>query len=133
MTYGEEIRAFKAMSSPVIALPLVGNYALINAISAWKYVKCSISSGLSIDNGKSEHERWEWLWSGVSFDMEDFRIKAGLKVQEAPLVFKRLSGCRMIYPDSSIDMYCQQYLNSVILKSLQAGGGKKKSKSEEES
>ena len=131
MTYGEEINSFKRMSSPVIALPLVGNNMLINAVAAWKYVRCAINSELSLEAGKSDHERWEWLWKGVSFDMEDFRIKAGLKAQDAPMVFRRLSGCRMIYPDGSVDTFCQQYLNSVILKSIQVGSPQKSSPSKE--
>jgi len=118
MDYGSTLAFFKKESTPEKVVVLMDEPYLRAAVIAWKSVTISYSDDLEICESRDGNAQWNWLWSKVSFDKTRYQIVAGLKSQEVDNVFERLKGLKLIYPDGTIDLFAQQYLNSIIMKTI---------------
>lgn len=121
VSYGELLRFFKEKKSPEKVVALMNDKDLVNALLAWRSVIVTFKDqNLMCDTSvyKEENQQWEWLWANVSFDMQKFGIVADLRVQSVSNYFERLKGLRLIFPDGSTDIYANQYLGSLIMKTL---------------
>jgi len=118
MNYGEAIAYFKSVKQIDKVIALFGNQPLIEALLAWKSIQIRFKeSGLTYE-GLSDTELWDKLWENVEFSKERWAVIAGIKPQLANNIFERLRGYRLIFPDGTIDVIANQYVNSIIIDKL---------------
>lgn len=118
MTLGEVLQQFKNNEAAENIVPLVDDEELRNGIVAWKSVVIQYSDSDPCEDGKSQAQQWEWMWSKVKFDERAFAIVAGVPAQDAGKLFQRLKGLRLIYPDGTVHALAAQYLQSIIMSKL---------------
>lgn len=125
MTISEILNEFKEAETADNIVPLVDNDELRNGLVAWKSVVVEYINEDDKDNpvrmtdaSASEPKKWEWLWTQVKFDMQQFAVVAGCRMQDAGSLFNRLKGLRLIYPDSTINSLASKYLQSIIMSKL---------------
>ncbi len=90
---------------------------LTQGIVAWKNMSVTPCESFQPEDD-SFASVWKWLWECLKFDREEWRIMAGLKLQEADIVFKRLKGLKLIYPDGTVDDYTSMFIRSSVMKML---------------
>jgi hypothetical protein len=86
-------------------------------LAAWKSVITDYDPNLEVPNGP-QAVRWHWMWEQVNLDIRAFAIVAGCKQQDAKMLFERLKGLYLIYPNGAVNDYAAKYIQATILSKL---------------
>ena len=118
MNFADVLNHFKESESAESIMPLVDSDALRNGVVAWKGVVIRFTKCGECPVTLSESEKWEWLWSCIEFDKTAFGVVAGARPQDTGILFTRLKGLRLIYPDGAINDYAAKYMQALIMAKL---------------
>jgi len=118
ITWLEGINKVKQQKSNVEKLiSIKGDDKALSAIVAWQNIKIKRDEqGQPIDD--SMDALCDWLWECVSFDIDQWRIMSGLRVQDADTMFQRLKGLKLIFPDGTAEDFTTLYIRSVMNKAI---------------
>lgn len=119
-TFAEVLKEFKSIEAPESIIPLLEDVKLRNALVAWKSVTITYASTVPC-SATEELARWEWMWGCVDVDLNGFGVVAGCKGQESHVLFERLRGLRLIYPDGTICGHAKSLLSVMIMEKLSKG------------
>jgi|1_EtaG_2_1085319.scaffolds.fasta_scaffold91273_2 hypothetical protein len=126
-SYGEILQFFKTQEEENVdaLVPLIEEASLRHGLVAWKGTAIRFKEGIDeCDETKSDREKWDWLWSWVEVDEQQFAVLAGVKIQETKNLITRLQGLRLVYPDGTVNRLASQYLRSIIMEKLEKGSKK---------
>lgn len=116
-TFGEVLSYFKKIESVEAISPIIEDQSMRDGLVAWKSVVIRIYRNENCTL-TSEAERWNWLWDCTEFSIADFGSVAGVKQCDASLLFQRLKGYRLIYPDGTINTWAIKFLQAHIMSKL---------------
>ena len=119
-SFAEVLNEFKKKETPENIIPLLEDGQLRNALVAWKSVHIQYSDCKECPE-TDEPSRWSWLWNRTEFDTTQFGVVAGCRAQDANLLFLRLKGLRLIYPDGTIHGHAKSFLSMMIMERLNRG------------
>lgn len=105
--------------------PLVRDPVLRNLVTAWSMLQVEFgdpSGGMPAD----EKGQWQWLWSNVHFDSEEFADVLRLDSLKIGKLVKRAAAFRLIYPDGSSSALALQFVRNEIQKAVAKKPGRPK-------
>src|SRR3990170_8865563 len=80
--------------------PLVRDPILRNLVTAWSLFPVRFGDPFGA-KPTDEKDQWQWLWSNVEFDSDDFADILRLDSLKIRKLVKRAAAFRLIYPDGS--------------------------------
>lgn len=93
-------------------MPLMDDSLLRNGIAAWQSVIIERTNDEDCPFDDLPRQ-WDWTWTQIKFDKNQFGIVAGYQIHETANLFTRLKGLRLIYPDGSVNGIAKGYLKAL--------------------
>ena len=118
--FKEKLKAFKEKEKPEAVLILADNPDLIKIVVAWTNMKVEWNKKPTRLHGGSESEVWDWLWKNTTFSSEELSRKS---LQSSYYIGGRMNtliGCRVIYPDGTVNGFVERYLREKVLQLYEA-------------
>jgi hypothetical protein len=97
--------------------PLVRDAILRNLVTAWSMFQVDFRDPTG-EKPKDEKAQWQWLWSNVHFDADEFADILRLDSLKIGKLVKRAAAFRLIYPDGSTSALALQFVRNEIQKSV---------------
>ncbi len=112
----EKLSAFKENEQPEATLMIAGQTELMRIALAWKQTEVSRGRRLSKLQGNSEADIWAWLWKNVRYDRAALLGRIPGASNRTARNLDALIGCRVLYPDGTINAYVERYLKERVVK-----------------
>lgn len=90
--------------------------SLRKIVSAWKKIRLQRSQTKKTCP-ESDHERWQWLWGEIEYDVEEIKRVTGITMPIEPLI-KILIGNRIIYPDATVSEWATKAIKQLLKSQL---------------
>ena len=97
--------------------PIVRDPVLRNLVTAWSLFPVEFGDPEG-EMPKDEKARWQWLWSGVSYNAEAFAEVLRLDSLKIGRLVSRAAAFRLIYPDGSSNALALQFIRNEIQKAV---------------
>ncbi len=114
-SYGDKLSYFKANEKPEVVLLVADDPSRVKITVAWTNTRVTRARQVSVCQGDSESEVWDWLWSNASYSQEELRLKSALPKYDFEAMLIPLIGNRVLYPDGTVNSFVQRYLRDRIL------------------
>lgn len=110
MSFEDVLEGFRDDEKQACVLHLSNKRSLLMTI-AWETVdRVTVLSRKKPPASKKD--RWVWLWSQVSFSIEDWARAAAIALPRAKAIAHSLIANRVIYPDGTINDFASAYLDN---------------------
>lgn len=97
--------------------PIVKDSVLRNLVTAWSLFPVEFGDPEG-PPPQEEKARWQWLWSNVNYDSEDFADILRLDSLKVGRLVNRAAAFRLIYPDGSSNAIALQFIRNEIQKAV---------------
>jgi hypothetical protein len=114
MELDEILNQYKVEHDPLSLIFLVDNIQAMKITAAWQFVSVSWKQKNAKKMPIDPHDRWCWVWLGVSVNMEEVAIMAGVPKDKAKVIYSMLQSARIIFPDSSIHPQARALIGKYI-------------------
>lgn len=111
--------------------PLVRDPVLRNLVTAWSMFPVDFRDPTG-EKPADEKGLWQWLWSNVHFDAEEFADVLRLDSLKIGKLVKRAAAFRLIYPDGTASALALQFVRNEIQKAVAKRPGRPKKEEAED-
>jgi len=108
---------FKSQDKPERSYILLHDRQAAMIVSLWGLIPRTFTLP-EVERPSTDAELWDWLWKGVSIDMDDLARRAGVNLSCAEVKFEQLRALRLIYPDGAISPWASKILAKQVLERL---------------
>ena len=114
--YFKELTRFKEQERPEVVLFLSNDSDLTKIAIACAFLTFKPVAKISSPPVEPDNETWEWLWENTNYDKSKLAEITNIPEYFLNEKLKPLIGNRILYPDGTINLFVQRFINEKVMK-----------------
>ena len=126
--FAEKLVWFKENERPETVLLIAEDSQMEKILVAWSSISVKPAEEVSLPEGATESEIWNWLWRNTVYSRDELLAKSTIAEFVLEKKLNALIGNRILYPDGTINTFVQRYLREKVLKLFESSPRKARRK-----